>query len=469
MTRAALALLLAPFALAMLTASPARADENSDLDLIPSTAPPAPPPAGTATAGAGQRLYVENAFTVASHRTLLVPFPPPSSPNWEERLFFDARKEWRLGDALRFTYSGRMNLRAEDTLPILTHENIRHDLRETYVSWQPATQSYLDFGRINLKSGVAEGFNPTDFFKTRSVIEPLTADPTVLREDRLGTLMLRGQRLWEHAGLTVAIAPKLYDPSPIYTNTTLPSFDPTLDRTNAHDRFLLKADADLAENVSPELLFYREGNMTRWGANLTESIGQSIVAYGEWSGGNRASLIDDALRYGRDTGTIPANAPGALPENARKSFQNALSLGASYTVGQITFNLEYHYDQAAFSHQDWRNWFRIGSANAFNRAITNQLWYLRSYALDQQEPLSKQTAFLRADWTDAFVPKLELTALANIDLYDGSAFGQVTADYYLSDQWTIGALASADLGTKRSDFGSLPQAASVLVKLVRYF
>jgi hypothetical protein len=67
------------------------------------------------------------------------------------------------------------------------------------------------------------------------------------------------------------------------------------------------------------------------------------------------------------------------------------------------------------------------------------------------------------------VPKLELTALANIDLYDGSAFGQVTADYYLSDQWTIGALASADLGTKRSDFGSLPQAASVLVKLVRYF
>ena len=316
---AALTLLLVPLAFA---ASPARADENSDLDLIPSTAPPAPPSTGTATAGAGQRLYVENAFTVASHRTLLVPSPPPGPPKWEERLFFDARKDWRLGDALRFTYSGRMNLRAEDTLPIPTHENIRHDLREAYASWQPATQSYLDFGRINVKNGVAEGFNPTDFFKTRSVIEPLTADPAVLREDRLGTLMLHGQQLWEHVGLTAAIAPKLYDPSPIYTNTSLPSFDPMLDRTNAHNRFLLKADADLAENFSPELLFYREGNATRWGANLTESLGQSVVAYGEWSGGDRASLIDDALRYGRDTGTIPANAPSALPENAHKSFQN---------------------------------------------------------------------------------------------------------------------------------------------------
>jgi hypothetical protein len=464
--RAAFAVMLSAVVLASL---PARADENSDLDLIPSTAPPVSPPAATATASADQRLYAEDAFTAASRRALLVPFPPPSTPNWEERLFFDARKDWRLGDGVSFSYSGRLNLRAEDTLPIPSHENIRHDFREGYVSWQPAPQTYLDFGRINLKSGAAAGFNPTDFFKTRSVVEPLSNDPAVLREDRLGTLMLRGEHLWEHAGVTAAVAPKLYDPSAIYTNTNLPSFDPMLDRTNAHDRFLLKADADLAEDFSPELLYYREGSATRWGANLTESIGQSVVAYGEWSGGDRASLIDDALRYGRTTGTIPAIAPSVLPENTRTSFQNELSLGASYTVAQVTFNLEYHYEEAAFSRQDWRNWFRIGSANAANHAITNQLWYLRSYALDQQEPLSKHSAFLRADWTDAFIPKLELTALTNIDLYDGSSFAQLTADYYLSDEWTVGGLISADLGKKRSDYGSLPQAASVMAKLARYF
>ena len=67
------------------------------------------------------------------------------------------------------------------------------------------------------------------------------------------------------------------------------------------------------------------------------------------------------------------------------------------------------------------------------------------------------------------MPKLELTALANIDLYDGSSFAQATADYYLSDNWTIGGLVSANLGIKRSNYGSLPQAASALVRLARYF
>ena len=124
-----------------------------------------------------------------SRRAVLVP-APPGAPDWEERLFLDARKDWRLAPGLSVTYSGRLNLRAEDTLPIPTHENVRHDFREGYASWTPAPQLFLEAGRINLKSGVAAGYNPTDFFKTRAVVEPLTSDPQALREDRLGTAML---------------------------------------------------------------------------------------------------------------------------------------------------------------------------------------------------------------------------------------------------------------------------------------
>ena len=80
----------------------------------------------------------------------------------------------------------------------------------------------------------------------------------------------------------------------------------------------------------------------------------------------------------------------------------------------------------------------------------------------------EHSAFLRADWVDAFVPDLELTALANMDLEDGSGLVQATADYYLSRTWTIGGLASFTFGTRRSDFGSLPQAGSILLRLVRY-
>jgi hypothetical protein len=69
---------------------------------------------------------------------------------------------------------------------------------------------------------------------------------------------------------------------------------------------------------------------------------------------------------------------------------------------------------------------------------------------------------------DAFVPNLELTALANVSLLDGSGLVQATADYHLSDTWTVGGLASFTYGGRRSEFGSLTQAGSILLRLVRY-
>ena len=448
--------------------------QDRDLDLIP----PAASATGQAAAAApkvinttADRVYVEDAFTVTSRRgQLAVSSPGPASFNWQERLFLDIRKEWRLAGALTFTYSGRANFRAEDDLDFPTHENLINDLREAYLSWRSSDRTYLDIGRINLKSGVALGYNPTDFFRTRAVVEPLSADPTVLREDRLGTLMVRGQQLLEAGSITLAFAPKLYEPSPIYTNTSLPSLNPMLDRTNASNRFLAKGSINLGDWLSPELLLYREGSQTRFGTDLAESMGQKVVAYLEWSGGRRASLIDDAVRYGRDTGTLPIEAPSVIPERYHASFQNELAVGASYTTeSRITFNLEYHFNQAGFAQADWRNWFVVGRGRSGSSPVVGELWYLRDYALDQQYPITRHSAFLRADWVDAFVPRLELTGFVNADIYDGSGLVQLTADYYLSDHWTVGGLLSTNFGSTRSDFGSLPSAASFMVKVARYF
>jgi len=463
---------LAPLLLT-LSAAPALADENQDLNLIPpSVTEPAPPAsaAPTPTQDLRQRIYLENALILNDRRGVLVPAPPPPAPDWQQRLFLDARKEWALSDQASVTYSGRLNLQADDVEPTPTHHNIRNDFREGYVSWQPLSSTYLDLGRINLKNGVAAGFNPTDFFKTRTVVEPLSIDPAVLREDRLGTFMLEGQQLVEHGAVTLAYAPKLYDPSRIYTQTSLPSFNPMLDRTNAHDRLLLKGSVDIAEGVNPEFLVYHEGNRTQFGTNITEGVGHSTVLYAEWAGGNRASLVADAFRYGVDTGTLPPSAPAVLPFDPHSYFQNDLTAGLSYTTpNKIVLNLEYQFHQAGFSPQDWRNWFTTGQAHANTPAITETLWYIRSYAVDQQEPINTHAIFARADWQDAFIPDLELTAFIRVDLHDGSSVAQATADYYLSNAWTVGAVAAVDPGGRRTDFGSLPQAASLILKLARYF
>jgi hypothetical protein len=466
-----------PCAIALLIlvagAGTAGADENKDLDLIPEGArQPIASSAEASPAGdAGQRIYIENAITLSSQRNgLLVPLPPPPPFHWQNRLFLDVRKEWRPADRVNLTYSGRLNVRAENDLSASSHENLIHDLREAYAGWEPVDGAYIDAGRINLKSGVALGYNPTDFFKTRAVVEPLSADPTVLREDRLGTLMVRGQHIGEGGSLTAAFAPRVSSTSAIYTNTNLPSLDPMFDRTNAQNRLLLKSSVDTAGGFSPEVLLYRQGSQTLLGANLTSSVNQNVVAYLEWAGGRRVSLIDDALRFGRNTGTLPPNAPSALPENSHRSFQNELSVGASYTTEtKITFNLEYHFNQAGFSRTDWNNWFATGRDASASSPVARELWFIRSYALDQQQQLSRHVLFLRADWSDAFIPRLELTGFVNTDLYDGSSLVQLSADYHVSNAWTVGAIFSSNFGGKRSDFGSLPQAASFLVKVARYF
>jgi hypothetical protein len=456
--------------------APGASEQNSDIELIPQglrAAPSAPTTAASPAPlamSATQRLYLENALTVESLRGAgWVPLPPPPPFDWQERVFFDARKQWDIGEGVDVSYSGRLNLRAENDIDLPNHENVINDLRELYASWQPLAGSYLDLGRINLKSGVALGYNPTDFLKTRAVVEPLSADPTVLREDRLGTLMLRGQEVFDRGSLTAAVAPRLYSPSAIYTDLNLPSFDPSLDRTNAANRLLLKGTANLSANASPELLYYREGSQSRVGANLTENIGQRSIAYVEWSGGTRADLIEQALWYGRETGTLPASASAVLPENPHRSFQSELALGASYTgAAEVTVNFEYHFNQAAFTATDWSRWFTIGRGTTAASPVAGELWYIRDYAADQQQPINRHSVFLRVDWTDALIPKLELSGFVDVDVHDGSSLLQLGADYYLSDHWTVGGLLIGYAGARRTDFGSLPIAATWLLDFARY-
>ena len=448
-------------------------EEDKDLNLIPQpaqTSQPSPPAETAAPAGAARKIFLENAFTQSWLQGGIVPAPPPPpAPRWEERALLDAKREWDLGHALRLSYSGRLNLRAEDGLGFPNHENLTHDLREAYVSWEPLERLFLDAGRINLKSGVALGFNPTDFFKTRAVVEPLSVDPVVLREDRLGVLMLRAQRVWSRGSLTAVYAPAVASDSAIYTPRDLRSFDPMFDRTNAHERWLLKGTFDLAEHFSPELLAYTSGGRTRWGVNLAENVGQSVVTYLEWSGGRRGTVAADALGFGRATGSLPAAVAGVLPDLGTDGFRDELALGASYTtpLPKITFNLEFHYSQAGFSGADWDAWFRRGGASATPQ-VAAALWYVRDFATDQQELISRRYAFLRADWVDAFVPQLDVTGFIYADLIDGSTRLQLGADYYLSDRWTIGGQILVDSGGHHSNFGSLPQAGSVLLKVVRY-
>lgn len=414
-----------------------------------------------------KKLFAEDAFTAASPpRTVPVPYPA-TPPDWQNRTSFDLYLQWEPWRPLSITLSNRLNLLEQDQVTFLSRQTVRNDFREGYFTWEVATSTYLEAGRINLRNGVALGFNPTDFFKTRTLVGQASLDPSTLRQNRLGALMSRAQKIWDGGSLSLAYAPKIYEPSAIVRSDRL-GIDPCFDATNAAHRFLGTFSLE-AGGVSPQLLGYLESHRSKIGLNLSRPFGDAVVAYAEWAGGQETNLITRSFAYGQATGTLPAQAPLVLPTDTRTAFHHDFAGGVSWTIAsKITLNFEYHFHQAGFTHQDWRNWFGVGSSATSPPGITDELWYIRGYANDQQEPTSRHQLFVRAGWPRAFTSRIELSGFALVDLYDGSTLAQVLASYYLSDAWTFALYGSMSAGSARSERGSLPQFGSIVVQVVRY-
>jgi len=458
--------------LALLSAAVAApAAEDSDLDRIPnlpsapSSSPSSSPstPPSPAHPPSHARLYLENALTVATLRDPVVPFPPPPPDRWQNRTSADLIADWRARQSLKLALSDRIDVYASEHQTWWSRATVRNELREAYASWEPRARTYLEAGRINVRNGVALGFNPTDVFRPRTLVGQASLDPSVLSRNRLGTVMVRAQAILDRGALSLIYAPKLFEPSPIGGNPI--GVDPRIDATNAAHRLLASASGN-AGDTSVQMLAYLERRRSKLGLALTRPLGDSVVTYAEWTLGYEADLIARAIEYGRQTGTLPPNAPPPIPADPALAWRNDVAAGASWAIAtRLTLNLEYHFHQGALDGEDWARWFAAGRANPL---LAPELWYIRGYAADQLEPASQHNAFVRVAWPNAALDNLEVDAFAFVNLRDGSTLTQASASYAMSDRWTFMLLLSANLGTPQSERGSLPQGSSAIVELVLY-
>jgi len=460
---------LALMALALLTAADVAAapgSEDGDLALIPelpNVPGPSPPPASPTSRFPQARLYLEDAFTLAARREPLVPLPPPLPYRWQNRLSIDAQVEGLPRPSLKLVLSDRFDVVAQEDVALWSHSTPRNELREAYAAWQPRPRLYFEAGRINVRNGVALGFNPIDVFRPRTLVGQASLDPSVLSRNRLGTLMVRGQAIGDRGAITLAWAPGLFQPSPLTRDAI--GVDPRLDATNATNRLFASVSANLSD-VSGQAVAYHEPGRSKAGLALTRPLGQSVIAYAEVALGHEASLLARALDFGQQTKTLPAGAAPPIPGDLSPAWRTDAAAGASWTVARtLTVNLEYHFHQGALTATDWDRWFDTGRAEP---ALGPQLWYVRAYAADQLEPASQHNAFVRLAWPDIGRDELELDCFAFVNLRDGSALTQVTAIYQVSDRWTFTLAASINAGSAQSERGSLPQVASVIGALVLY-
>ncbi len=442
-------------------------DQDPDLAAIPKSALNAPAPTTFSPPGAGadSRIFIESALTSWERRSALLVPTPNTQPGDQERLSLDVAYDWKATHALRFGFSDRLNAFAGDDISLPSSGSLRNDLREAFASYEVVSQAFLEIGRINLKNGPALGYNPTDFFKPRTQVSLASIDPSASRQNRLGALMVQGQRLFDGGAFTVAFAPEVQHPSPLLTSAPA-SFDPRFGQTNSSTRYLGSLSYDLL-GLSPQVLVFHDDVGTHLGASLSYVLSNSVVAYAEWSGVGSGSLSRRAIAFGQSTGSLPLSSPLLLQSSTAKSFRNDAVIGASWTSSyRMTVNLEYHYHQLGFTRDDFERWIELGHSSSL---LAKELWFVRTYATDEGEPLMRQQVFIRLDWQDAFIQNLNLGLVSFIDPFDRSTLAQLSAQYALSKHWTFGIYATVVFGRANTEKGSIPWSKTGVLQIVRYF
>lgn len=353
------------------------------------------------------------------------------------RVSIDLRYSRRLGPAWRLSFSDRL----DDIHPLPEGQrSTRNSLRELYAAWQEqGSETSVEIGRINLRHGPAMGYNPTDYFRAGALRTITTADPIALRENRLGTGLLRVSRLGADTGYSVAIAPKLDS-----ADDTGNAWSPAFGATNNNDRILLTGNARLSERINFQALALAErGRSPSLGASTTALLSDAVVAYGEWSYEKSRSLRDEIL-----------SAPGSA-----KRYHKA-AVGMTYTLPTgLAVTAEAEYNGAGLDREAWMQVLGHGPAA-----------YERYVALTQpsQELGSVRAWLIYATQKGVGLKQLDLTGFVRQNAHDHSRLVWAELRYHW-DRFDAAFQWQRSSGTDRSEFGVNPYRQIVLLQGTWYF
>lgn len=350
------------------------------------------------------------------------------------RASIDARFDKTFAPGWRAVFADRLDMNRMDG--VSGNRDI-NTLKEAYVSWQAQPDRVADLGRINVRNGVALGYNPTDYFRAGALRSIVSLDPASLRENRLGSAMLRGQQLWNSGSLTALYSPKLAD----HPNDS--TFNPDLGATNQRARWQLALSEKLSAALNPQwLLSGGAGQSAQLGLNLTALPNDATVAYVEWSGGRAASLAAQALMSGDDA-----------------AFRSRSSTGLSYTTpNNVSLTAEYQYNGAGLDRDGW---------NALRRGPPAAYGQYRGLVANIQDPPTRHNVFLYALWQDAVVKHFDVTAMIRYDALDHSRLQWLEARYHWS-RVDVALQTQLNTGHSGSNYGALPDRR-LWQALVRYF
>lgn len=286
----------------------------------------------------------------------------PGRPAAATHLVADVRHRWALDERVHAVLSLR-----SDYGMAPGPDTDRHALREAWFSVESDTAGYTDVGRVQWRNGVAQGYNPTDYLKRGATLDLGTQDPLTLRDNRLGTVMLRQQWLDTWGSVAMAYLPRLSHRPDDATGADDTTF--AWHKTNGAHAALLKIAPNVSERISLDLLAYgRAGEAPQWGGNVTALIDDAILIYAEASLQRGAPQTAWGAQW-----THAAN----LTLNVEHHRDGTTARQALYLRGSWSDALQWrHLDLSAFVRRDLDDRSRLWQVDAF--WAVNDRWSLRA-------------------------------------------------------------------------------------------
>lgn len=356
--------------------------------------------------------------------------------------------------ALRFNLRGRATRTAGEGF--VFDEDVRFDVQELALNWQARPGLSFDLGRVNLRNGVAQGFNPTDWFKADSLVTSDSADPGDRRLERLGTLMIAGQASLGADLLSFGYRPRITASG----DDVLAGHDVyglNLDRTNPSEAVFLKYAPATGDNINLTASLLVEDGNPGAGLEVSGAIGQHLVLYAEMFSQKRLSLAAAGMPGGS------AGLRDDLGADEGRGWRHQAALGGTWALPEtivgardISVSLEYHYNGAGLSARQLQA--LAGAAGA----DLGQAGALRGFAATRQEPLAREQIFTRVAWNDLW-NDADLSLIGFYVPADHSGLVQISAAFPLNDNAEISLRASRSFGDDTSAYGANPTRTTAQV------
>lgn len=369
-----------------------------------------------------------------------------------------------LGDAVSLTYNLRARADWTEGQDVTLDEDFNIDVQELALTFGLGTHGSLRLGRINLRNGVATGFNPTDWFRDNSLVVTGSAAAADRRNERLGVLAVTGTTTLGRGLLQVGYRPEISAGSNSFW-TGMDNIGLGLDRTNATDAGFVKFTPDLGTNLSVTANVLVLDGQPGVGFELSGTIGDNLVLYAEVMGQRRRSLAAEALADGAGTAAFRAG----LGADESIGWQGQSAIGLNWALPQqwvgvrdISLTFEHHFNGAGLSSAQIDT---LSSASGADAAAAGALYGM---ANRRQDPLARQQLFTRLAWNNVW-NDADLSMLAYYVPADGSGLGQVSLDVPITQAATLNLRAVQSFGGETSVYGANPNKSSLQAAVIWRF